>query len=171
MGISARIDYGDHYGDDGEYGVQRIKKRFEMFGGLFNEGFITHAEDVAGGVQSMRNAVDAVLATGKPSYCVSRFPFRPGGHASDQSPAADQMLLDQYEQYKNTLVKQLCSTQGGLSGADVAEKIDLMAKKCEAATTHAISGNNILTRDEIMELSVSYLTGKGVKEFAGMGAD
>jgi pyruvate/2-oxoglutarate dehydrogenase complex dihydrolipoamide acyltransferase (E2) component len=190
--ISARIDYGDHYGDGGEYGVQRVKKRFQMFGDLFNEGFITHAEDVAGGIQSMRSAVDQVLETGKPTYCVSRFPFRPGGHASDQSPAADQMLLDQYEQYKNTLVKQLSSTQGGLSGADVAAKLDGFSKKCDAATTHAISGNNILTRDEILELScpgsntalsvdedpgelmelpVSYLTGKGVKEFAGMGAD
>jgi len=190
--ISARIDYGDHYGDDGEYGVQRIKKRFEMFGGLFNEGFITHAEDVAGGIQSMRSAVDQVLETGKPTYCVSRFPFRPGGHASDQSPAADQMLLDQYEHYKNTLVTQLCSSQGGNSGADVADKLDAMARKCDDAVTHAISGNNILTRDEILELScpgsttvlsidedpgelmelpVSYLTGKGVKEFAGMGAD
>jgi pyruvate/2-oxoglutarate dehydrogenase complex dihydrolipoamide acyltransferase (E2) component len=190
--ISARIDYGDHYGDGGEYGVQRIKKRFQMFGHLFNEGFVTHAEDVAGGVQSMRNAVDQVLETGKPTYCVSRFPFRPGGHASDQSPAADQMLLDQYEQYKNTLVKQLCATQGGLSGADVADRLDKIVTKCDGAVTHAISGNNILTRDEILELScpgsttvlsidedpgelmelpVSYLTGKGVKEFAGMGAD
>jgi hypothetical protein len=71
--ISARIDYGDHYGDNGEYGVQRIKKRFQMFGSLFMEGFITHADDVAGGVQSMRDAVDQVLETGKPTYCVSRF--------------------------------------------------------------------------------------------------
>jgi pyruvate/2-oxoglutarate dehydrogenase complex dihydrolipoamide acyltransferase (E2) component len=102
------------------------------------------------------------------------------------------MLLDQYEQYKNTLVKQLCSTQGGVSGAEVADRLDEMCKKCDAATSLAISGNNILTRDEILELScpgsttvlsidedpgelmelpVSYLTGKGVKEFAGMGAD
>jgi pyruvate/2-oxoglutarate dehydrogenase complex dihydrolipoamide acyltransferase (E2) component len=190
--ISARIDYGDHYGDNGDYGVQRVKKRFQMFGDLFNEGFITHAEDVSGGIQSMRSAVDQVLATGKPSYCVSRFPFRPGGHASDQSPAADQMLLDQYEQYKNTLVKQLCSSQGGMSGADVAAKLDDFCTKYDQATTHALTGNNILTRDEILELScpgsttvldinedpgemmelpVSYLTGKGVKEFAGMGAD
>ena len=25
--ISARIDYGEHYGDEGEYGVKRIQKR------------------------------------------------------------------------------------------------------------------------------------------------
>jgi hypothetical protein len=59
--------------------VARVEKRFEMFGEkLFNKGFTTHAHDPAAGIKSMRDAVDSVLETGMPTYCISRFPFRPG---------------------------------------------------------------------------------------------
>jgi hypothetical protein len=118
--ISSRIDYGDHYGDNGDYGIERIQKRFDMWGGLVNPGFTTHAEDVAGGIESMRKAVDLVLETGKPTYCISRFPFRPGGHASDGSPASEEMVLQQYYDFKKILVKQLCDAApaGGIDGGE-----------------------------------------------------
>merc|ERR1719440_1755320 len=177
-------------GQEGEAGVKRIQKRFEMFGDLFNKGFVSKAENVAEGVQHMRNAVDQVLETGKPTYVISTFPFRPGGHASDQNPAPDEMILDQYERFKSTLVKQICAAaEPGTTGSDLADHFEGVRSKIGRAVTHSLTGTNIMTRKEIVELSVpgtealerdpgriieipaNYLLGKSQKAFAGMGAD
>ena len=58
--ISARFDYGKHYGDNGDFGVARILERFDHWKGLIDPGFCSWAEDVSGGINAMRAAVDQV---------------------------------------------------------------------------------------------------------------
>jgi hypothetical protein len=146
--------------------------------------------DVVGGVQMMRDAVDQVLATGKPTYCIASFPFRPLGHASDGSPASDALLLAQFTKFKETLVNQICAAcDPGTKGDEVASQIEACVGSIDERVVYAMSGNRILTRPEIAELSApgtlalekdpgavvdvprGYLLNKGVKSFAGMGAE
>ena len=39
--------------------------------------------------------MDTALETGKPTYVISSFPFRPSGHASDASPASSSSSTSQ----------------------------------------------------------------------------
>merc|ERR1719491_681043 len=152
--ISARLDYGEHQGDDGEYAVQRIQERFAKWGDLVAPGFTSWAEDPAAGVESIRKAVDQVFETGKPSWVISRFPFRPGGHASDGSPAADALLLEQFDRAKKAFITQLSvAAVPGTSGSEVADHIEERFGAIQGAVNHAVSGTKILTREETQELS------------------
>jgi len=189
--ISARLsgDAGDAL-KDAEEGVQRIKQRFDFWGELMNPGFVTQAEDVVEGVQMMRDAVDQVLATGRPTYCISSFPFRPLGHASDGSPANDALLLAQFHKFKDTLTQQICSAcDPGTPGADVAAALEDCTLEIEDKIAHALKGTKIMQRPEIEEYSIpgiteikkepgqiydlpsGYLLNKGMKSFDGLGAD
>ncbi len=152
--ISARLDYGEKYGDNGDYAVKRIEKRFEMWGeNLMHPGFTTWANDVSGGMEAMRMAVDQVLETGKPTFVISRWPFRPGGHASDQSPAPEEMLLDQFQKYKSVLVDQLVqAAPEGMSAGEVAERLVHMQGAVQGKVDHAITGCQVMDRKEIREL-------------------
>lgn len=190
--ISARLDYGEHQGDDGEYAVQRIQERFAKWGDLVAPGSTSWAEDPADGIESIRKSVDQVFETGKPSWCISRFPFRPGGHASDGSPAADELLLEQFKRTTTAIVGQLSvAAVPGTPGSEIADHIEDRFSKIEGAVQHALTGNKILTRDDaaelsapgkltnygnreegkMVELSVDYLLHKRQKAFAGMGND
>jgi pyruvate/2-oxoglutarate dehydrogenase complex dihydrolipoamide acyltransferase (E2) component len=190
--ISARLDYGERYGDNGDYAVERIEKRFEMWGErLIEPGFTTWAHDVSGGIEAMRMAVDQVLETGRPTYVIARWPFRPGGHASDQSPAPEEMILDQFVKYRDVMVNQLISgAPEGMSPGEIADRVKSMEDKVMGKVEHAITGVQVLDRKDIRELcqpgsetvlaheagepvklNVNYLLGKGQKSFAGMGSD
>ena len=57
----------------------------------------------------MRQAVDQVTKTNRPTYVISRFPFRAGGHANDANPAPEAILLDQYGKLRETLLDQVCA--------------------------------------------------------------
>merc|ERR1719253_62983 len=161
-----------------------------MFGHVFNEGFVSKAEDVAGGVANMRKAVDQVLETGKPTYVLSSFPFRPGGHASDNNPGSDEMVLDQFDRFKQALVTQICAAaEPGTTGAALADRFEGVRNDINRAVKHSLTGTNMLSRKEIIELSTpgtdeleraagrvieipaNYLLDKGQKAFSGMGAD
>jgi len=189
--ISARIDYGQHQGDDGDFGVHRIQDRFSRWGSLVEPGFTSWAEDPAEGIEAIRKAVDQIFETGKPSWCICRFPFRPGGHASDGSPASDDLLLSQFERFKSALVGQLAvAAPPGTPGSELADQLESRFSAINGAVQHALTGNKILTRHDIeelsapgqtttfaknpgkmIELSADYLLGKRQKAFAGMGND
>lgn len=117
-------------------------------------------------------------------------PFRPLGHASDGSPAADALLLEQFGKYRATLTNQIIdAAEDGVSGASVADYFDDISQSAESAVAHALRGNKIMQRPEIKEISqpgfdklskekgkvidlnVNYLLMKGQKAFAGLGAD
>ncbi|CAD7964295.1 unnamed protein product [Amoebophrya sp. A25] len=189
--ISARLDYGQSYGDLGDAAVERIQKRFEMWDKLIDPGYTTWAHDMKGGIESMKKAADQVMETGRPTYVISRWPFRPGGHASDQNPAAEDQLLDQFTKYKDLLVHQLCAAAPeGFTGADLVGRMEKAEEAIMGQTSVAIRGCKVLTRDECKELSqpgsttvlkkesgqaidldVNYLLGKGQRKFAGMGSE
>lgn len=188
--ISSRIDYGAHWGDNGDFGIKRIQERFEQWGPCINQGQTTWAEDVEGGIKSMRSAVDQVLDTGKPTYCISRFPFRPGGHASDSNPAAEDMLMEQFVKFKDVLVQQLggaCAS--GTTPGELVDMIEDMERSIDKSVVHALKGCNVMSRTEIRELSEpgsttilenepgdiidispNYLLGKAAKGYSGMGS-
>lgn len=69
--ISSRLSVG--WGDDPAAAVKRIEDRFKMWGPVLGEGFTTKAEDVPGGMLAMRDAVDQVMQSGKPTYVISSF--------------------------------------------------------------------------------------------------
>ncbi|CAD7960440.1 unnamed protein product [Amoebophrya sp. A120] len=189
--ISARFDYGGKYGDLGEYGVKRIHERFELWSNLIDKGFETWAHDMNSGIDAMKKACDQVLETGRPTYVISRWPFRPGGHASDQNPAPEEMLLDQFEKYKNVMIYQLaCAAPKGMSGSELVAKIQQAEDSIVGHVEHAIRGCKVMSREQVRELSqpgsttvlkeeggeavdldINYLLGKGQKKFAGMGSE
>lgn len=70
-------------------------------------GFVNRASDMREGILEMRKAIDQVLETGRPTYCISAFPFRPGGHASDANPSPEPVLLDQFVKTKEIFMHQL----------------------------------------------------------------
>lgn len=146
--------------------VRRLRERFASYGSLIDEGWEVPAGDVVGGVQAMRDAVDQVLRTGRPTYVISHFPFRPGGHANDQNPAPELMVLDQFQKTKQTLMSQFMvaatpSAAGGSSSspalsttADLAAFLESVDHSVhEQVETAVLNGNNILTRAEGQELS------------------
>jgi len=170
--------------------VQRIRRRFELMGIPGIE--VTHADDVAGGIESMRSAVDAVRAGNGPRVVIFKYPFRPGGHASDASPAAENMLCGHFDAFKDTMVNQLIMSSDPTKptpGSVLADKVEEIEDMMDAATAHALSGTNVMRRPEIFELSApgtaalqevsgkiveldpQYVLNKGMKEFAGLGAD
>lgn len=160
--ISARFDFGKHYGDNGDFGVQRIEERMKNYAGLIDPGFTTWAADPASGIEAMRAAVDQVLETGRPTYVISRFPFRPGGHASDQSPAPEEMLLDQFKKFRDILVSQLSgAAPAGTTGAQLADMVEEHAAAIDAKVDFAITGCKVLSRKEIRELSQPGITTVG----------
>jgi len=189
--ISSRLSNGT--GDalrDSEEGVRRIEERIAHWGKAVGPGFRTSATDVAGGVQAMRDAVDQVLETGKPTYVISAFPFRPLGHASDASPAEDELLKGQFDSFREALVRQIsAATEPGMTGTELALELEGIRHDIDEQVGHALVGNKLLNRAETEELSVpgitaikqdpgyiidvpsGYLLGKGVKSFAGMGSD
>eukprot|EP00392_Amoebophrya_sp_AT5.2_P000465 g466.t1 len=189
--ISARFDYGQHYGDMGDYGVKRIHQRFKLWSDLIDPGFETWAHDMHGGIEAMKKAADQVLETGRPTYVISRWPFRPGGHASDQNPAPEEMLLDQFKKYKDVLVYQLsAAAPKGMKGKELLAMIEQHEESMTKHVDHAIKGCKVLSRTECRELSqpgsesvlkeepgeavdldINYLLGKGQKKFAGMGSE
>jgi pyruvate/2-oxoglutarate dehydrogenase complex dihydrolipoamide acyltransferase (E2) component len=184
--ISARLDYG---GSNGEDAITRIKERFAKWGDLVAPGFVAEADDPCAGVESVRKAVDQIFETGKPSWAISTYPFRPGGHASDGSPAGDELLRSQFDAYKKTLTGQLkLAAAPGMTGTELADHLENRFEAINGAVQHALTGNKILTREEIntlsrpgsmttykqdagevIELPADYLLGKRQKAFAGMG--
>lgn len=56
--ISARFDYGKKWGDDGDFGVQRIQERFDYWSSLIDPGYTTWVDDLEGGIKAMRAATD-----------------------------------------------------------------------------------------------------------------
>ena len=138
--ISSRIDYGKH-ADDPLYGPRRVEQRYKMYGDLFVPGEVREAQDVSGGVEAFRSVVDRVVESGKPSYCIAHFPFRPGGHASDSSPAADDLLLTQFDMFKDILVKQVsASFPEGTKGAEIADRFNEVEDSVIGSVQRAILG-------------------------------
>lgn len=181
-------------------GVDRVLERFRSFGSLVDEGFVTRAEDVKGGIQAMRQASDQARKTGRATFVLTTFPFRPGGHAADQNPAPEVEVLDQFWKTKEVLKAQLGaaafrkdSSGRASTGPELAAILAKAAESIENACELAVSGSNILTRDEARELSqpgilelensrkepgmllegasADYLLGRGQTEFSGMGSD
>jgi len=163
--ISSRLGSGDSQ----EAHVEKLCERFASYSSLIDPGFVCHAPDVGGGIKAMQQAVDQVLETGRPTYVISQFPFRPGGHANDQNPAPDVVVLDQFAKLKECLLSQLCDAAEMAAGhqsscttstADVVVTGDYLAEKMREADASigaeiesAILGNNVLTRAEALELS------------------
>jgi pyruvate/2-oxoglutarate dehydrogenase complex dihydrolipoamide acyltransferase (E2) component len=176
--ISTRMDDGDW---GGMTGAKLVERRFRRYG---FEGFVTPAEDVAAGMRSVRQAVDLALESGRPTFAISTFPFRPSGHASDASPANDALLLKHFDDFRVLLRTQLESA--ALPGTDVAARLDEAAAMATEAVAGAITGTNLMTRAEISELStpgkcsdpgkivdvpLDYFRGRSSGGFAGLGSD
>lgn len=126
--ISTRYDKGRNYGlDDLDVALLKQENRFAQYSALIDPGFVTDASDMVGGIESMRKAVDQVLETGRPTYVISKFPFRPGGHASDANPSPEPVLLDQFVKIKDIFLSQLAAAAPrGTTG--VFKFSDLMRK-------------------------------------------
>lgn len=182
--ISSRIDM-----ESSEEAVNKIIQRFEGFG-VMSSGHVTPAEDAGAGLAAVRKAVDDALETGKPSYVITHYPFRPLGHASDGHPGADEYLLHQFDSYSQSLYDQITTAaELGQSGSSLANDLDYVQNMIEDSVKRALTGDKILTREQMFELSVpgsgelkkdsgavvdlklNYLLGKGAKGFAGMGAE
>merc|ERR1719183_580279 len=143
--ISTRMDDGD-WGETA--GAKLVERRFRRYG---FDGFVTPAEDVAAGMRSVRQAVDLAMESGRPTFAISTFPFRPSGHASDASPANDALLLKHFDDFRALLTTQLESA--ALPGTDVVARLDEAMGVANGAVATALTGTNVLTRAEISELS------------------
>ncbi|CAD7929159.1 unnamed protein product [Amoebophrya sp. A25] len=186
--ISSRLAFEDQHES-----VQKIVDRFESFGSLLLPGRVTEAEDVAGGLQAIRACVDDALEHGKPTWCISSYPFRPLGHASDGHPGADPFLLYQFDTFKQTVYDQVVTAADeGSPGSELAAELERLSASIDRAVENAMLGNKPLDDDQIITLSVprikeqnaapgkvyalhpAYLTGKGSgksKVFSGMGSE
>ena len=56
-------------------------------------GYVNRVNDIREGMIEVRKAVDQVLETGKPTYVIASFPFRPGGHASDANSSPEHVVI------------------------------------------------------------------------------
>ncbi|CAD7941238.1 unnamed protein product [Amoebophrya sp. A120] len=153
--ISSRIAL-----DDPHAAVKRIEDRFTSFGFA---GRTTEAEDVAGGLAAIRACVEDTLETGRPSYCISSFPFRPLGHASDGHPGADPFLLYQFDTFKQTIFNQVvAAADKGTPGASLANELGQITDAIEKAVSSAMIGDKQLTNQQIFSLASS--GGAGVSQ-------
>jgi hypothetical protein len=64
------------------------------------------------------------------------------------------MLIEQYGQFKDILVKQLCmASAAGTSGNDVVDRMEDHHRQIAQSVSFAVTGNKVLNREEIIELS------------------
>lgn len=190
--ISTRYDKGRTYGVDGiDVCLLKIENRFAQYKGLIDPGYVTDATDMTGGMDAMRQAVDQVLETGKPTYVISRFPFRPGGHASDANSSPVPVLLDQFKKTRDIYFSQFAAAAPrGTTGPQLADMMEEFNEKVVHSVQVAIHGTNTLTKDCAREISQpgsttilreetgdvihvhrDYYLNKNQSEFAGMGSD
>ncbi|CAD7938323.1 unnamed protein product [Amoebophrya sp. A25] len=154
--ISSRVgrDDGSSSSTGSDYGLKKLVERFESYRSLIDPGFVSWAPDVAGGIESMQRAVDQVCATGRPTYVITRFPFRPGGHANDQNPAPDAVVVDQFAKLKDCLLHQLALGCGSAATCgEIKDALESTNASIGGEVDDAILGRNFLTRSEALELS------------------
>jgi len=190
--ISTRLDKGRTYGmDDQDICLMKLENRFAQYGDLIEPGFVNRAADMREGIIEVRRAIDQVMETGKPTYVICAFPFRPGGHASDANPSPEPMILDQFKKTKDILLHQIANAAPkGSTGPEVAEMIEYFDAKCGEEVELAIKGTNYLSKVDAYEISQpgayttlarepgtvvpidpNYMMNKDQSEFAGMGSD
>lgn len=190
--ISTRLDKGRTYGmDDQDVCLMKLENRFAQYGDLIEPGFVNRANDMREGITEMRQAVDQVLETGKPTYVISSFPFRPGGHASDANPAPEPVILDEFAKSREIFLSQIAAAAPpGCTPVELADMIQEFRDKVDEETEKAIRGSHYLTKDEAREISqpgitttlakepgqiigmsADYLCNRNVSEFGGMGSE
>lgn len=158
--ISTRLAF-----DSPEESIKKIVDRFESFGSLLTPGTVSQAEDVAAGIRSVRGAVDATLETGKPTYAICSYPFRPLGHASDGHPGADPFLLYQFDTFRDTLLDQVCNAaEEGQAGAEIADELGRIADAIVESCKFGMTGTSILNREQVKRLSVPGCLDRSEKE-------
>lgn len=192
--ISTRFDKGRTYGlEEQDVCLMKLENRFAQYSSLIDPGFVNRTQDMREGIIEIRKAVDQVLETGRPTYVISSFPFRPGGHASDANPAPEGVILDQFKKTLDIYTHQIANAAPkDMSGPELAAYMESFLEQVETEVEKAIRGTHYMTKDEareisqpgittslsmeqdpgtILEVNKDYLTGENVTAFAGMGSD
>ena len=79
------------------------------------------------------------METGKPTYVICSFPFRPGGHASDQNPSPPDVILDQFKKTRDIFFNQIvAAAPKGSTGAEIAEMLEDFNAQAHEQTELAI---------------------------------